>query len=311
MKYKKCINTIGLALLSMMVMVGCIEDTQDILEDSDVPIKIYIKAETDNLLSSGSTYYTYTRVSEEAGLKSKVSKNIKTNFPYADISKMDLENGSISFTKEKVYFDPMVNTPKLPGNEIADSLSRKQLSQLGILPESEDEIVVEHIGSVNTTTYNKKTGRITTNKNLVTVYYGRKIDGLPVKGNSRMVTYLGKNGDLVGVIKKWTKIQSGTKIASSEIKSIKSVVSDMKNLVQNRFTSDIDRINVVNVNKVQIVMYDDGNVIEPALYSELEIANANGNTDKDHWITPILNTPKAKYSIYDKPHVSGSRPSPK
>lgn len=301
MNTKKMSRGLVLGTLAIAVFCGCAEESGDLGDDGAGAVQMEIKADTNNLISADMSLHSYAKEADTVTQKEAVLGRIKTRYPVAHISQEDLRNGVLAFSKAKAYFDPMVDTRNLPDAADADRLSRKQLSDLGLLPENENELVVAHIGGVNTAMSNPATGETTTFKNLVTVTYGREINGLPVVGHSKMVAQLGQNGEIASVIKKWTRVGAGTKIAKSELKSSADAVLEMKNSLQKRYTNDIDKIKEITVHKMNVVMYDDGNVIEPALYSEGEVANADGNIDKDYWITPILASPKAKYNLHETP----------
>jgi hypothetical protein len=327
MKCTKKYTSLAIAgMLSIMEIVGCTDDsqnaddnreystdTQDNTGDTDVeagtnPIPVNVSTNaTKSLNLTGRTLSSYAKTAEAAAIKTAIQENIAANFPSAQVTEMDLDNGSVSFTKEASFFDPMVEPEGLPSDIEADIQARDLLGGLRLLPDNEGEIVVEHIGAIMTAGVDKS-GNATTKKNLVTVYYSREIDGLPVKGNSRMVTYLGKDGELNGVIRKWTKVKTGTKLSSKEVKSTTAAVSDLKKLIQNQFANYKDKVQSVNIGKVELVMYDDGNVIEPALYSEGDVANMDGDKTPNYWITPILSTPKAKYGISEKAKTYSTHP---
>ena len=66
-----------------------------------------------------------------------------------------------------------------------------------------------------------------TYEKLVTVIYGRTLDGLPVKGASRIAVRMGINGELVGLVRNWPELNKKT-VSSKDMIASRSRIDHLK-----------------------------------------------------------------------------------
>lgn len=303
-------STLGLGILIVASLAGCSaggesktensvfspkQDTQAPLAATGKSIEMAIGATYKHLALPAEARYSFTRVTESPSARKSQLGAIKTLSGARNLRE-DLDSGLVSF--DRGLGPSTANTVGLPDDSAADAKARTHLSRLGLLPEDDSQLFVEHIGGINNATYDANTGKTVIYKNFVTVNYGRKIGNLPVKGNSRIVVRLGKDGDVAQVIKRWTKVMARQAIPSTDIKSTDETVADMRKLVNVHYAAHSAGIKRLNVSAVQYVMYDDGKTIEPALAATGTI-ESSGHASPEEWIIPVSRHAKAHYRISD------------
>jgi hypothetical protein len=97
------------------------------------------------------------------------------------------------------------DTPSLPGRALAVPVALMHLQLLDLLPAETGELFVQHVGGMrqNKVMEDGSTGYY---DKLVTVHFGRKIDGIEVSGpGSKIVVHLGAYGELAGLNRRWVE----------------------------------------------------------------------------------------------------------
>lgn len=186
----------------------------------------------------------------------------------------------------------------LPDKSYAPKLAQEHLKALDLIPENfNEEMELLHVGGVGMAMINED-GSSKDYEKLVTVVFGRTFDGWPVKGASRIVIKMGIDGELVGLVKNWPKLNKKPIPLSHLIASENRAEHLKRHLLAFYSNSKVD---AVTVDKASIVMYDDGHgTIEPAMFVLGEITQKDGYEYKADWIVPLLKHPHGKYSILEK-----------
>ncbi|XOF33428.1 MAG: hypothetical protein ACL93V_15730 [Candidatus Electrothrix sp. YB6] len=210
-----------------------------------------------------------------------------------------LEGDDVVFNKGTKKYEGDGDTSNLPGKNEAVRIAKKHMADLGILKGSiRSELKLAHVGGVNKAVYNSEDGTSQDYKKLVTVYYDRRIKDVPVVGHSRMVVTLGEDGELAGLIKKWTKMSKNLKFDANDYLSETQVKKQVKEMLTRHYKkSKKDLVDSLNVTDARYILYDDGTTIEPALFTLGEVAQYDGTSYDGDWIIPVLKNPKANYKI--------------
>ena len=223
---------------------------------------------------------------------------------------INTRTGEFIFDKGIASYNQRGNTPDLPDEKDAVSLAKKYLKDLDLLPE-EDELTVSHVGGLAMSEV--VGGRSFDYKKLVTVYFGRKLNNVPVIGVSRIVVDLGSNGELTGVIRNWRKINK-----SKTKKLSKNTFLDAKarySKIRSQFKAHHPKAKAIKIKESQFILYDDGSgIIEPAIFSTAELVvegvlvAGDKKTPKKFIffadeLTPLSKKPRAKYSYMEMEKV--------
>jgi len=109
----------------------------------------------------------------------------------------------------RIYGDISSSPPNLPSEESAIESARKFLSDKGLMPsDAKFSKVVTDFAEIARKDQN--TGEVSIEKIdlVMQVMFSREIDGFPVVGaGSKLKTYIGDNGDVVGVYKCWRELE--------------------------------------------------------------------------------------------------------
>ena len=176
----------------------------------------------------------------------------------------------------------------LPSKEEAPAIALQHLADLDMMPASE-ELVLQDVGGLTVATYDASTGETIELEKIRTVYFRREIAGIPVHGASRVVVKLGENGELLGVIKRWTEVSMET-LHPSQLKSnnqFRSLVNQGA-LKRNAAASRVD------IKEAKLVLWDDGTFIEPALLVQGDAFDNDVKYVTD-FVIPLLKNPQATY----------------
>ena len=149
----------------------------------------------------------------------------------------DLSTGNISFTKSmRKYYGDVV--PKLPSHEEGDKIAREYLKKFNLLPLNEAEIQLVHKGGLRSSSIiDGKQGGPVIDK-MITLSYGRVLDGVPVVGpGSKMVVNIGNAGEVTGVIKRWREVNLSTKaqLKPEQIVSQTEAESELRKIIATEF----------------------------------------------------------------------------
>ena len=205
---------------------------------------------------------------------------------------------SLTFSKEIEKYFGEGDTKGLPDRADAPKLAEIHLEALALLPEDfKAEMTLLHVGGVGMATISED-GFVADYEKLVTVFYGRTLDGLPVKGASRIAVRMGINGELVGLVRNWPELNKKT-VSSKDMIASRSRIDHLKRHLGSLY--DDSKVEAVSITEANIVMYDDGRgTIEPAMFVLGEITQKDGIEEHADWIVPLLRSPRARYSILER-----------
>jgi len=220
--------------------------------------------------------------------------------------KMNKETGDISFNKGmKKYLDDKA-TMGLPQGDKAVEMAKKHLTDLGLMPEKQEELVVRHIGGLKQVDVDGNGKQVEKDK-LVTIHFGRKIDGVDVSGpGSKIVMDLGENGELVSLHRRWVEVQEEKKGPGDF-----ALEFDVKNKIQAKLKEDAKSAKKVDSDAPDFGFFDDGaGNIEPAYFYAADLTYdvedmENPGKRKEHHekylgVEPALKQSKAKFDQLEK-----------
>jgi len=223
--------------------------------------------------------------------------------------RVDKKTGDFSFNKGlKEYLNDR-ETMGLPQGDKAVEVAKKHLSDLGEMPEKQEELVVLHIGGLKQVDVTAD-GKSVEKDKLVTVHFGRKIDGIDVGGpGSKIVVDLGANGELVALHKRWIEVNEEKKGASDF-----ALEFDVKNKLQGQLKNDGAKAKRIDSGAPDFGYFDDGEgKIEPAYFVNAELTYdiedlENAGAKKEHkekylGAVSALKQSKAKFEQLEKAKV--------
>jgi len=172
---------------------------------------------------------------------------------------MDLGRGDFLFNKGLRMYQGENETAALPASqEEATRLAAQHLRALDLeLPSGES--VLAHFGGVNMAIH-RKDGTTSTYRKLITVRYDRRLGGLPVIGDSRAVLQLGSRGELAALVWDWRPVSGRTARGSEILRA-----PELRPAIEKRVADVSGDAAEVVVDRQDLILYDDGTVIEPAI----------------------------------------------
>ena len=150
-------------------------------------------------------------LAEALGLGSGVTENDE-KFIMRDGS-LELEvlkaSGRVAYADLSKIYGDISNPPNLPSEESAIESARKFLSDKGLMPaDAEFRKVVTDFAEIARKDQNTSEISIEKIDLDMQVMFSREIDGIPVVGaGSKLKTYIGDNGDVIGVYKCWREYE--------------------------------------------------------------------------------------------------------
>lgn len=199
--------------------------------------------------------------------KSNALMHVSRNDPSAHF-RIDKTTGDFSFSKGLKGIVGDRATSGLPTKEQAPDLAKKYLSDLGLMPEKQDELVLRHVGGLRQVDLldGKPTAPL---DKLVTVHFGRQIDGIDVGGpGSKIVVDLGANGELVGVQRRWIEVNEEKK-NDADLKGQSEVINDVKAKIR----GEASKAKRADSSAPDFGYFDDGKGnIEPAYFFNADLA---------------------------------------
>lgn len=255
----------------------------------------------------GNKLYKHAKANASISLKGDDKSNALIHVDKSDPAghfRIDKTTGDFSFHKGFKEFVNDRSTPGLPTKEKAPDVAKKHLADLGLLPDNQDELVLKHVGGVNQV--DVKDGKPTAElKKLVTVYFGRQIDGIDVGGpGSKMIVDLGENGELVSVQRRWVEVVAEEK-TDADVKGQAEVTNDMKS----KLRGEASKAKLADTTAPDFGYFDDGKGnIEPAYFFNAELTydgtDAEGKPaaqkEKFHGAVPALKNSKADFRQLEK-----------
>jgi hypothetical protein len=121
----------------------------------------------------------------------------------------NLTNGNFEFRKLPKDYGNVV--PKLPSTEEARRIAEGFLQSRKVAPRNASELKLVHTGGVREQAVvgGQRAGPVI--DKLITLTYGRELDGLQVIGaGSKVVINIGDKGEVVGMIHRWRELDRGS-----------------------------------------------------------------------------------------------------
>ena len=191
--------------------------------------------------------------------------------------RVNKKTGDFSFSKGmKGYFEDG-STPGLPDKEQAAGVAKKHLKDLGLMPAKQEELVLQHIGGLKQVEL-KEDGKQVESDKLVTVHFGRQIDGSPVGGpGSKMIVHLGADGELVGLHRRWVEV-SPERRGDQDFKG----QGDVHRSMTAQLKQEAARAKRAEASAPALGLFDDGEGnIEPAYFFEADLEYDSADGDKE------------------------------
>lgn len=222
--------------------------------------------------------------------------------------------GDFTFNKGMKDYLNDKETIGLPQGEKAVDIAKKHLTDLGLMPEKQEEMVVRHIGGLKQADVAAE-GKSVEKDKLVTVHFGRQIDGVDVGGpGSKIVVELGTNGELVSVHRRWIELTEEKKRADEF-----ALEADISNKINEKLKKDGAKAKQIDAESPDFGYFDDGDGnIEPAYFYlaelnyDLDDAENPGKKkefkEKYLGVVPALKQSKAKFDQIEKAKTFPRKP---
>ncbi|MEW6747291.1 MAG: hypothetical protein AB1486_31560 [Planctomycetota bacterium] len=224
------------------------------------------------------------------------------------IFELDTATGDLLFNKGYGNLRGEESTPNLPSPEIAPRLAIELLHELGVTPAQASEMKLDHVGGVNMGAH-REDGSTEIFQKLVTVRFGRMLDGLPVDGpGSRIVVRMSSGGQLAGLIRRWYEV-SPRMLSASEMFSLAEIRTIAQACIAKASLDAVES----EIKSAELVLFDDGHgVIEPAVYVTSQFtfqayhktASGGGElktfTNPYDFYVPVLRRPQAQFPFMNE-----------
>jgi hypothetical protein len=193
---------------------------------------------------------------------------------------LDSRSGNFFWNAGLARYRKEEETTGLPKDGEARDLVFRQLAKIKLVP-NRDEIGSMHEGGLNMAVA-QPDGSTKIYRKLVSLRIGRRLAGLPVMGESRIVAHLGEDGRLAGLVYQWPDVGRPQPLAPEELRSAAELQADAEATLTDGAVG-AERIVVV---RAELVMYDDDRgVFEPTYHVEARLhysrPTAAGGDQKD------------------------------
>lgn len=207
-------------------------------------------------------------------------------------------------------------TQGLPGKDGAADVAKRHLTELGLMPGDQTQLVVRGVGGLRQQDLGQDGKPTAEHDKLVTVYFGRKIDGIDVGGpGSHIIVDLGANGELVNVSRRWIELTEEKK-TDADLETQGEVVSKLKAKLQR----DASNAKSIDSSEPQFGYFDDGKGnIEPAYFYIADVAYDSADPkgavtqvkEKHHGAVPALKGSRADFEQLEKAKGQPARVGPR
>lgn len=218
--------------------------------------------------------------------------------------RIDKMTGDLSFNKGLQQYLGDGAITGLPTKDQAAELAKRHLTNLGLMPEKQGEMVVRHIGGLKQVDVTAD-GKATERDRLVTVHFGRQIDGIDVGGpGSKIVVDLGANGELVGLTRRWMEATEEKK-NDADFKP----QADVINAIKGKLRRDGANAKRIDSSSPDFGYFDDGKGnIEPAYFYTADVTydlqsergGRKEHKEKHHGAISALRSSKADFEQLEK-----------
>ena len=250
------------------------------------------------------------RAAEGAGAKAGYVLKFQSPSDPSAVLRIDRRRGDFLFNGGLAAYREERDTPGLPSREEAVRHAKRHLRSLGLsLPGA--EAVLAHVGGLNMAV-RREDGTTGDYRKLVTVRFDRKLAGLPVEGDSRLVMQLGESGALAGLVWDWLPAK-GRRLAAGEILADGQIRAG----IERRVLAESGKAERIVIERLDPVLYDDGSgVIEPAVrvvatrtYRTTMLNGEDEGKVQEYTapydtIQPVLVKPKAVYPFMRDPEAT-------
>jgi hypothetical protein len=212
---------------------------------------------------------------------------------------LDSRSGNFLWKAGLARYRKEEETARLPKAGEAQDILFRQLAKIELMPPRE-ELGQIHEGGLNMAVAQPDGGSKVYRK-LVTLRVGRRLSGLPVMGESRIVAHLGEEGRLAGLVYQWPDVGRPQPLAGDELRSAAELQADAEATLA---AGSVGAERAVFA-RIQLVMFDDDRgVFEPAYHVEARLyysaPTATGAGQKDgrydvpfDFFVPVAKRPRA------------------
>lgn len=207
--------------------------------------------------------------------------------------------GRFSFSKNLSRY--MGNfKPSLPEPKAAQEIAKQFLTENKLMAENTAEMQLIHSGGLRSDDEN---GSVI--DKMITLTYGRVIDGVPVIGKgSKIVVNVGDKGEVEGVIRNWKAYLSKRELKPAEIKTEAEMHREFEAMVIQQFGKNAKS----EVKRSYMVYFDNtGKYLQPVMAYETTIIlkEASGQTKE----LPYLGIIEAMQNPMEKLNLTGVDPA--
>lgn len=154
------------------------------------------------------------------------------------------------------------NTPNLLHQQKLLDMAFNHLTELGLQPKK-NELEEPGISSINLAVH-REDGTTNDYEKLMVVSFSRKLDGIPLKGRSRIILRMGENGQLQSLIHYWADFER-EKLPISKNQLESDDVIEQK--INKHLLKQAEKAQLVSVENADLVLYEDDNCrVEPAVF---------------------------------------------
>lgn len=148
----------------------------------------------------------------------------------AEFYEVNEAEGRFSFSRGLSRYGGNYN-PSLPDPKKAQEIAMNFLNENKLMAENSKEMQLIHSGGLRADDENG-----TVIDKMITLTYGRVIDGVPVIGQgSKIVVNVGDKGVVEGVIRNWKAYQSKKELSQAEVKTQAEMEREFQQLVNSQF----------------------------------------------------------------------------
>ena len=229
--------------------------------------------------------------------------------------RVDKTTGDISWSRGmKAYLNDGA-TAGLPGRNSAVDVAKRHLAELGLMPADQKQLVVRNVGGVRQADLGAD-GKAVEHDKLVTVFFGRVIDGIDVGGpGSKIIVELGANGELVSLIRRWSEVNEEKK-AEADIENQAEVTKSLREKLQRVGST----ARTIDSSGPDFGYFDDGKGhIEPAYFFTADLTYdmtdekgvVTQHKEKHGGAVPALKGSKADFEQLEKAKAQPLRSAPR
>jgi hypothetical protein len=192
------------------------------------------------------------------------SKDVPTRY-----LRINTKTGDLSFNRGMDRYMKPGTTPGLPVEGEAIDVAFGHLKALGLGPEDWSQLVVQAVGGLGMGVSDEK-GRTRQYEKLTAVHFARQIDGVDVGGpGSKIVVYLGSDGELVGLHRRWGELRDAYGISKRSVLK----PAEIEQRAVEHLQKEWYEASHILTKAPDLGYYDDGKGrIEPAYFLQAEVA---------------------------------------